>query len=89
MGLLRVGKPLTWEEAMQHMQYVRDHGVLQFLHNYRRLQHVANDDLLWGDEIEYHIMQVDHERRRVQISLTGREVRHAAAWRAMGLCVCV
>lgn len=77
MGLLIVGKPLTWEQAMAHLRYVRDHGVQQFLHTYRRLQHVANDDLLWGDEVEYHILTVDHAAKKVQISLTGAQKMEA------------
>jgi glutamate--cysteine ligase catalytic subunit len=75
MGLLRLGKPLTWEEAIPHLQYVREHGLLQFLHVYNAVKDICNDDLLWGDEIEYHIMRVDPVAKRVQIALRGAEVR--------------
>ena len=80
MGLLRVGKPLTWEEAMEHLAYVREHGLQQFLHTYNRLKDVSNDDLLWGDEIEYHIMKLDHEHKKVRLVLNGREVSLIILW---------
>ena len=30
MGLLKIGRPLSWDEAAPYRQYVRRHGVLQF-----------------------------------------------------------
>ena len=59
---------------MEHLAYVREHGLQQFLHTYNRLKDVSNDDLLWGDEIEYHIMKLDHEHKKVRLVLNGREV---------------
>ena len=58
MGLLKVGKPLSWDEAAGFRNYVRRHGVLQFLHTLSRVKDISNDTLLWGDEIEYAILQV-------------------------------
>lgn len=75
MGLLKVGKPLTWEEGLQHVSYVRQHGVLQFIKTYNRLIDVRNDRLLYGDEIEYSLLRVDPEARRVRISLRSEEIR--------------
>lgn len=51
MGLLKVGKPLSWEDASHHRKYVREHGVLQFLHTYNRVKGITADELLWGDEV--------------------------------------
>jgi len=36
---------------------VREHGVLQFIALYNQVKDVANDDLFWGDEVEYSVLQ--------------------------------
>uniref|UniRef100_A0A7S1AJ05 Glutamate--cysteine ligase n=1 Tax=Noctiluca scintillans TaxID=2966 RepID=A0A7S1AJ05_NOCSC len=77
MGLLKVGKPLTWEEGLRHVNYVRQHGVLQFINNYNRLIDICDERLLYGDEIEYPLMKLDREAKRVRISLRSEEVREA------------
>ena len=35
MGVLTVATPLKWEDSLAHLPYVREHGVLQFIENYR------------------------------------------------------
>lgn len=52
MGLLKLGKPLTWEEAKKHSLYVRHHGLLQFLHIWNSIKDISDDKLRWGDEVE-------------------------------------
>jgi len=39
MGLLKVGTPLHWDDMLEHCNYIRRHGVLQFLATYRRMLH--------------------------------------------------
>ncbi|CAN0410530.1 unnamed protein product [Laminaria digitata] len=51
MGLLTVGKPHSWDNASKHREYVRHHGVVQFLNTYNRVKDITNDELLWGDEV--------------------------------------
>ena len=51
MGLLTEGKPLHWEEAKKHADFIRTHGIIQFLHIYQELKDRKQDDLLWGDEV--------------------------------------
>jgi len=43
-----VGQPLKWEDALPHLQYVREHGVLQFLATYEALQTLVKPELKWG-----------------------------------------
>ncbi|CAE7666942.1 GCLC [Symbiodinium pilosum] len=74
MGLLKVGKPLHWNDSLEHCHYIRRHGVLQFIATYRRLQHLENDRLFYGDEIEYALLKVDPASKRVRLSLRGPEV---------------
>eukprot|EP00752_Nemacystus_decipiens_P010042 g8955.t1 len=74
MGLLTVGKPHNWERAGEHREYVRRHGVLQFLNAYLRVKDIHNDELLWGDEVEYGIFKVDSQTKRVKLSLRGAQI---------------
>lgn len=53
MGLLALGTPLNWEEAKGHADYVRDHGIEQFLKIWHRLKNRTGDVLLWGDEVSF------------------------------------
>jgi glutamate--cysteine ligase catalytic subunit len=52
MGLLTVGHPLSWEDSKKYSQYVREHGILQFLNVWNRIKDIKDDKLRWGDEIE-------------------------------------
>lgn len=51
MGFLEVGEPLTWEEALKYIKFVRDHGIKQFINVFTRVKVRARDELLWGDEV--------------------------------------
>merc|ERR1712147_8806 len=73
MGVLTVGRPLSWEEALPHLRYVRDHGVLQFINHYRKYEHITKDALYYGDEIEYGLFAL--RAGGVALSLRGAAVR--------------
>lgn len=51
MGLLALGTPLAWDDAKQHADHVRTHGITQFLNIWDRLKERCGDELLWGDEV--------------------------------------
>ncbi|KAH7718887.1 Glutamate--cysteine ligase catalytic subunit [Aphelenchoides avenae] len=69
MGLLTKGTPLSWNETVQYVDYIKKHGIAQFINLYHRLQDRQGDQLKWGDEIEYTIVKFDHENKRVRVSL--------------------
>jgi glutamate--cysteine ligase catalytic subunit len=48
--------------------------VRQFVSHHERVKNLQGDELLWGDEIEYGIFQVDHEKREIRLSLRAKEV---------------
>eukprot|EP01041_Mallomonas_annulata_P001227 gene1227-2382_t len=75
MGLLKRGIPLTWEDALKHLDYVREHGILQFLHTWNRVKDVHGDELRWGDEIECGILVVDPDLKTVKVVLRGADLR--------------
>ena len=78
MGLLKVGKPLSWDEAAPHRDYVRRHGVEQFLATLQRVEGPASDVLKWGGEIEYGVLALDAAGRVARLAAPrGAEVLRA------------
>ncbi|GAA5871784.1 hypothetical protein JCM16303_000863 [Sporobolomyces ruberrimus] len=74
MGLLALGTPLPWSEAKKHADYVREHGIEQFLSVWEKLKDRTGDRLLWGDEIEYMIISYDDEDKNARLSLRQEEI---------------
>ncbi|BGP33010.1 glutamate--cysteine ligase [Rhodotorula toruloides] len=74
MGLLALGTPLVWSEAKKHADYVREHGIEQFLNIWERLKYRTGDRLLWGDEIEYLVISYDEANRNACLSLRQTEI---------------
>ena len=74
MGFLEAGEPIPWTESLELIAYVREHGVTQFLNVYNKVKTVTNEDLLWGDELEYGVLCVDNEAGTVKLSLRGAEI---------------
>mmetsp|Transcript_32634 Transcript_32634/g.104069 ORF Transcript_32634/g.104069 Transcript_32634/m.104069 type:complete len:803 (+) Transcript_32634:151-2559(+) len=75
MGVLTVGEPLSWEESLTKLAYVREHGVLQFIRHWQKYKEVEKNIFFYGDEIEYGLFKLDHEARKAYLSLRGAEVR--------------
>ena len=73
-GLLITGEPLDWEESLQYLPYVREHGVLQFIHTFNANKNRSGEKLLWGEELEYGIMKLNSQNKTVKLSLRGAEV---------------
>ena len=69
MGFLIDATPLTWEESLPYLAYIREHGIQQFISTYNKVKARKNDVLLWGDEIEYHVLKLDHANRTARVSL--------------------
>jgi len=74
MGLLKVGVPQPWEKSKKNVSYVRKAGVRQFISHYDRVKDLQGDELLWGDEIEYGIFHMDHDKKEIRMSLRAKEV---------------
>jgi len=74
MGLLSKGTPLRWEEAKNHADHVRYHGISQFLALYKNLKGRSKDYLLWGDEVEYSLLKFDHVNKTVKLDLEGLKI---------------
>uniref|UniRef100_A0A7S3JZB8 Glutamate--cysteine ligase n=1 Tax=Aureoumbra lagunensis TaxID=44058 RepID=A0A7S3JZB8_9STRA len=75
MGVLTVGEPLKWEDSLDKLEYVRRHGVLQFINHYKKYKDISKDVLFYGDEIEYGLFRMDHDDRKPYLCLRAAEVR--------------
>ena len=53
MGFLTDGNTLPWEQVSKVADYIRAHGVKQFIEIYRSAKDRCNDSLKWGDEVRY------------------------------------
>lgn len=74
MGLLSLGTPLDWDDAVPLAQHVRDHGVEQFLTLWRRFRGRTGDAMFWGDELEYMIVALDRPHHAARLSLRQGEI---------------
>ncbi|EXJ77117.1 glutamate-cysteine ligase [Capronia epimyces CBS 606.96] len=79
MGLLALGTPLSWPEAKKAANQVREWGIEQLLTIWRKAKSKERDALLWGDEIEYLVVAVDEEQKKVRLSLCQAEVLNELA----------
>ncbi|RHY30652.1 hypothetical protein DYB32_004156 [Aphanomyces invadans] len=74
MGLLVVGTPLPWEDALEWLNHVRHNGILQFLETFHRVKDITGDVLKWGDELEYGIFVLDDDTKTAKLSLRATEI---------------
>ncbi|CAI5442367.1 unnamed protein product [Caenorhabditis angaria] len=74
MGLLTKGSPLTWKETVPYVDYIKKHGIAQFINLYHRLRNRQGDQLRWGDEIEYTLVKFDHENKKVTVACRAEEM---------------
>ena len=69
-----MGNPKTWDQSKKDLKYIRKAGVRQFISTYNRVKDLKGDELLWGDEIEYGIFELDPQGKKVRLSLRAKEV---------------
>jgi len=76
MGFLHESEPLTWEQAMAHLRFVRAHGIEQFVSIFNRCKGADADPFRWGDEVEHQIFRLvgDSAERSVKASLRSPEI---------------
>jgi glutamate--cysteine ligase catalytic subunit len=78
MGFLFSSDSLTWEQSLEYLKFIRDHGIEQFLNTFHAVKSVKEDLLRWGDEIEYGVVHFDgmpdDPTRRVRASLRSAKI---------------
>ena len=82
MGKLSPGTVLDWSHTRLISPLIHNIGADQLLKLWKREAHRQHDELLWGDEVEYLIVQYDDTQERVRLSLDAGPIleRMAAAW---------
>ncbi|OLY83270.1 Glutamate-cysteine ligase catalytic subunit [Smittium mucronatum] len=74
MGLLSLGTPLDWKDAKKYSRHVRVNGIQQFLNIWKKCKTTERNGLLWGDEIEYIIVEFDKENDKVRLAVCAAKV---------------
>ena len=76
MGFLEVGLPYDWPDSREDgiIEHIREHGIDQFLSLYNKVKGTDADELLWGDEIEFGIFELDQANGTVRCSLRSAEI---------------
>ncbi|OLY82962.1 Glutamate-cysteine ligase, partial [Smittium mucronatum] len=67
MGLLTIGTSLDWADAKEYCSHVRMNGIQQFLNIWRKCKNKDRDVFLWGDEIEYIIVEFEVDVSKVRL----------------------
>lgn len=69
MGLLSLGTPLDWHESKKHNEHVRENGITQLINIFRQHASRSNDKFLWGDEVEYMLVDIDSKNKTARLSI--------------------
>ncbi|KAG8719530.1 hypothetical protein FRC08_002599 [Ceratobasidium sp. 394] len=77
VGHLCEGKPLSWEDGQKHADYIREHGIIQFLNVWKRQKDRRDDEFLWGDELECIVISYDDDNKNARLSLRQSEILDA------------
>ena len=71
MGFLSVnGFLMTYEEYKHWQVRYKRHGLMQFckLYSIHKDRQIAEEDLHWGEEIEYQMFNIDEKTKRVKLA---------------------
>eukprot|EP00916_Digyalum_oweni_P011392 GHVL01018964.1.p1 GENE.GHVL01018964.1~~GHVL01018964.1.p1 ORF type:complete len:767 (+),score=144.51 GHVL01018964.1:23-2323(+) len=69
MGFLDVGLPLDWRDSKKYINYVKEHGIAQFLNIFNLNKSRIDTDLKWGEELEFTIVALDATQRTAKLLL--------------------
>ena len=60
MGFLAdVGQTLNFYESKPFLEYIKQHGIVQFILLLKKFKDDKKDKVFWGDEIEFHLLHID------------------------------
>lgn len=69
MGLLSLGTPLHWNDSKKCADHVRNNGITQLLNTYAISKDRDNDKFYWGDEIEYMMVLLDEDHKKIKLAI--------------------
>eukprot|EP01117_Protostelium_nocturnum_P007754 TRINITY_DN2776_c0_g1_i1.p1 TRINITY_DN2776_c0_g1~~TRINITY_DN2776_c0_g1_i1.p1 ORF type:complete len:710 (+),score=166.16 TRINITY_DN2776_c0_g1_i1:169-2130(+) len=77
MGFLSEGNTFGWSEAsVSPIEFVKAHGVIQFINFYEASKNRKEDPFKWGDEVEYIVVKVNSEEKKTVLNLRGNDILH-------------
>jgi glutamate--cysteine ligase catalytic subunit len=80
MGYLTIaGPPLSFKELQKIKEYIKQHGIIQFINLYRNFSPLTIDSEsadTWGDETEHHIIYWNHEEGEVKLLANAGEFQN-------------
>ena len=65
MGFLTNGKTLTWEEVIEYIPYIKEHGITQLLNIWNKVKDREKDCLKWGDEVCHFISKTESKKKYI------------------------
>ena len=65
--LVDVGQTLNYYESKPFIDYIKQHGIIQFLLLYKKFKDINQDKTFWGDEIENHLLHLDSETNTIKL----------------------
>ncbi len=68
MGVLTIGKPLTWNDIQGNLKWHKQQYLHSFINNYLSYQSNTSSGEHFGDELEYNIFTINTSNNRAKIS---------------------
>jgi len=74
--LVDAGATLDFNESVAFHKHIKEHGVLQFLLLLKKFQDYKKNEseLRWGDEIEYHLVNMDPQTKQPRLQLNSKYI---------------
>lgn len=86
MGLLSLGTPLPWEESRNYSEHIRNEGVEQLLYVFKSAGGRDGDPLLWGDEVEYMMVELEAGKQVATLDVVHDRILDELNERDLELC---
>jgi len=74
MGYLAdIGQTLNFTDSLSLIDYIKKHGIIQFLLLYKKFKDTQQEEIFWGDEIEYHLLNLDSTTKTPRLQTNTEE----------------
>lgn len=77
MGFLTVTtEGLSWTESTEYQEQIKHYGILQACNLYRTFKDLnkKEDELKWGEEVEYEVVTMDKRDKGIKIHAEGYQI---------------
>ena len=72
--LIDTSSTLPFSEVQQLSAFIKENGILQFLHLYKKFHNISQSKIFWGDEIEMHLVHIDPTTNHVKLQLNNEYI---------------